>query len=171
MHISPLSFVFLQCVEDALHQSEKVNVALGTVNNCLEKRASSTIIFHPGYKSPMRGFSAAMIRLERPSNHIPVQLYQTGAVSFESCDGSSRLLQELPAASRTPDPLPLLLISSKCLVHSYRMYSCTHTCTGEAAAEGIRRSDGVACLHRFCPGLLIYLSASSCKASCTVEMR
>jgi len=85
-----------ECVEDALHQSEKVNVALGTVNNCLEKRASSTIIFHPGYKSPMRGFSAAMIRLERPSNHIPVQLYQTGAVSFESCDGSSRLLQVKP---------------------------------------------------------------------------
>jgi len=85
-----------ECVAHVYNKIGKINVVLGTVNNCLEEHTSSTVIFHPGFQFATGGSNAAMIKLETPSKHPPVQLYHTGTVGFESCDGSSRLLQVKP---------------------------------------------------------------------------
>ena len=96
-----------QCVADGYHETGIVHVTLGTVNNCLEEHTSSTVIFHPGYQFPTAGSNAALIKLEYPSKHTPVQLYHTGTVGFESCDGSSRLLQVKPRNPTLSATLPL----------------------------------------------------------------
>ena len=96
-----------QCVADGYHETGIVHVTLGTVNNCLEEHTSSTVIFHPGYQLPTAGSNAALIKLEYPSKHTPVQLYHTGTVGFESCDGSSRLLQVKPRNPTLSTTLPL----------------------------------------------------------------
>jgi len=68
-----------ECVAHAYHKMGKINVVLGTVNNCLEKHTSSTVIFHPGYLAT-GGSNAAMIKLDTPSKFSPVQLYHTGTI-------------------------------------------------------------------------------------------
>eukprot|EP00802_Teleaulax_amphioxeia_P000233 Tamp_00233.p1 GENE.Tamp_00233~~Tamp_00233.p1 ORF type:complete len:1186 (+),score=94.99 Tamp_00233:3741-7298(+) len=104
-----------ECVADGYHETGIVHVALGTVNNCLEEHTSSTVIFHPGYQLPTGGSNAALIKLEYPSKHAPVQLYHTGTVGFESCDGSSRLLQVKPRLQDTGDPSPASIESVQAL--------------------------------------------------------
>ena len=78
----PASFPFVFAIELTLENSAS-----------LETHTSSKVIFHPGYHLPSGQTNAAMIWLETPSKHTPVQLYHTGTVGFEACDGSSRLLQ------------------------------------------------------------------------------
>ena len=56
----------------------KINLVLGTVNNCSEMHTSSFVVFHPVS-------NAAMIILDTPSKHMPVQLYHTGTVFIKLC--------------------------------------------------------------------------------------
>jgi hypothetical protein len=69
-----------ECVAPAYNKMGKINVVLGSVNNCLEEHTSSTVVFHPGFQLATGGSNAAMIKLETPSKHPPVQLYHTGTV-------------------------------------------------------------------------------------------
>ena len=69
-----------ECVAHAYHKMGKINVMLGTVNNCLEEHTASTVVFHPGYQLATGASNAAMIKLQTPSKHPPVQLYHTGTL-------------------------------------------------------------------------------------------
>jgi len=119
-----------QCVADGYRETGIVHVTLGTVNNCLEEHTSSTVIFHPGYQFPTAGSNAALIKLEYPSKHTPVQLYHTGTVGFESCDGSSRLLQVKPRNPTLSATLPLCFSMDADLS---ALDKGTHTCNARAA--------------------------------------
>ena len=102
------------CVEDFHRRGKHVSVSLGQVNNCPEQHMSSTIILHPGFRldnSDSSPYNVALIKLDSPSKHTPVQLHHTGTSGFENCDGSSALLQVKPQADEYGSPVPAAMRS------------------------------------------------------------
>ena len=97
------------CVEDFHRDGMPVTVSLGSVNNCPEYHMSSTIILHPGFRLDDKDssqYNVALIKLDTPSKHTPVQLHHTGTLGFENCDGSSALLQVKPQADEYGSAVP-----------------------------------------------------------------
>ena len=80
----------LTAAECIAEMDAEIDVVLGLVDNCTERLRGSAILHH-GYNS-FGDYDVALIKLDTPSNHTPVQLYHTGTTGFQSCDGSSRLL-------------------------------------------------------------------------------
>ena len=107
------------CVEEFYRKAMPVKVSLGHVNNCPEHHASSTIVMHPGYGANGNSseYNVALIKLETPSKHTPVQLHHTGTLGFTKCDGSSALLQIKPRIDQSGAPVRAAIRSVYPLSH------------------------------------------------------